>query len=200
MAQDLKRYDDLAALLDHIWDYIETAASDPGHAFRTPTLVSTGPHVRTVVLREADHNARQLTCHSDSRAAKIRDIANDPNIVWHYWDAERLEQFRLTGHATLHTDDARADEQWRTTSPKSRAIYAKPTSPNTVVDTPQDGLADAVRKDNLTDDDVASGRENFAVIDTVIRDITWLHLHPDGHYRARFVWDGDKFLGNWLVP
>ncbi|MDZ7705649.1 MAG: pyridoxamine 5'-phosphate oxidase family protein [Trueperaceae bacterium] len=196
----MKRYDDLTELLAHVWDYLEQGARRPKHAFHTPTLVSTGPHARTVVLRETDRHARRLTCHSDRRAKKIRDIEQTPDIVWHGWDKKKLEQFRLSGHATLHSEGARADQQWQKTSPRSLAIYAKPIAPDTVVSEPQDGLADAVRKDDLTHDDVVAGRENFAVIDTEIRDITWLHLHPDGHYSARFVWDGEKFLGNWLIP
>jgi len=49
---------------------------------------------------------------------------------------------------------------------------------------------------------VAEGRPYFAVIRTVIDEVDWLHLHPEGHYRAQFQFhpDADRFEGTWVVP
>jgi hypothetical protein len=49
---------------------------------------------------------------------------------------------------------------------------------------------------------VADGRPHFAVVRTVIDEIDWLHLHPEGHYRAhyRFEADQEQFAGTWIVP
>lgn len=197
----MDRYTDLDALLDHIWTYVENGASDRKHPFRLPTFGTGGERVnmRSVVVREASRSPRIIRFHSDRRAQKVADIRHDPTALWHVWDADRSQQFRLWGRAEVHTDDEVADALWNQASPEELMVYASPEAPGTSVDEPRSGLT-VDQQAELTMDDVADGRKRFAAITTTIHEIAWLHLHREGHYRARFTWNGDRFDGSWIIP
>ncbi len=195
----------LDEVLDLVWTYAEQGATNSHHPFRTPTFVTSGtsePNVRTVVLREVARGERRLAFHSDRRARKIADIQTNPRIAWHAWDAERSLQVRLSGRAHIHTQDEVAQAMWDDEPPASLDLYLKPTSPGTQSDQPTDGLPEATTNRTLTQDDVQAGRENFAVIRTVIDAIDALRLGRDVHQRAQFAWDPslERFTGNWVIP
>jgi hypothetical protein len=202
----MERYDDLDALLDHIWTYVETAADDSSHPFRTPTFGTAGmdrPNLRTVVLRQADADARLLGFHSDRRTQKIGEIRANDTVMWHGWDPERSEQLRLQGTATIHTNDAFASRMWQQGTPQELWLYARPKTPGVPTDTPESGIKAGVEEkafEDLTREDIADGRPYFAAVRTIVEEIHWLHLHPEGHYRARFKWDGNAFDGTWVIP
>ncbi|PSQ54459.1 MAG: pyridoxamine 5'-phosphate oxidase [Bacteroidetes bacterium QH_10_64_37] len=201
----LPRYTNLDAVLNHVWDEIEAAAEAPDHAYRQLTFGTVhdrAPDLRTVVLRRADEDDRRLQFHTDRRARKVEALRKNDRIAWHGWDADAHEQIRLYGTASVHFDDDVAMDLWETQSPDTLAVYARPSAPGTPLDEPDDGLRQAVKSEPITDDDVAEGRQYFAAIRTVIDRIEWLHLHPDGHYRARFEYQSDReaFESGWVVP
>jgi hypothetical protein len=199
----MDRYTDLDALLDHIWTYVVAGANDREHPFYTPTFVTAldRPTARTVVVREASRADRMLAFHTDRRAHKVGEIRGNKRVAWHHWNAETREQLRLVGTATVDTSGPFADALWAEASPRQRLLYVKPKSPNTPADAPTSGLADGVQAlDDPTAEDVAAGRRFFAAVRTVIDEIAWLHLHPDGHYRARFRWQDDAWRSTWIVP
>lgn len=190
---------------DLVWRRLRRAAEKQGHPFRTMafgTVQGTTPHHRTVVLRAADREQRRLAFHTDRRSQKVDHLRANKRIAWHGWNAETREQLRLHGTATLHVDDEVADEMWTGQPPSSLDIYVRPEGPGTPIDAPADGRPASVQTDDLSHEDVAEGRRHFAVVRTVIDRIDWLHLHPDGHYRAQFEFDADAsvFTGTWVVP
>ena len=91
---------------------------------------------------------------------------------------------------------------WEAQRPKSLAVYVRPSAPGSPLDAPDDGLRTEVKTTPITEDDVAEGRQHFAAVRTVIDRIEWLHLHPDGHYRAQFEYQPNEqdFEGRWVVP
>ncbi len=201
----MERFDDLSVLLDHVWTYVQAAGTDRQHPFRTPTFGTAGidpPNLRTVVLRAVDPDERRLAFHSDRRSGKVGEIRAHDRIVWHGWDPGRSQQLRLHGTATVHTDDEVADAHWEAGTPQELKLYARPTTPGAKLDAPGDGLADSVKDGDLTRDDIAPGRQHFAAIRTVIDELYFLHLHPEGHYRARFRFDdgSQAWDGSWIVP
>lgn len=184
---------------------MSTAAKDPGHPYRSlafGTARDGTPHLRTVILREAVPDTRRLAFHSDRRAQKIDDIRSSDCVAWMGWDPETAEQVRLRGTATVHVEDAVAEAMWEAEAPSSLDIYVRPSAPGTPLDAPDDGLDPSVSTEPVTREDVADGWPYFAVIRTVVDEMEWLHLHPDGHYRARFRYDPDAeaFEGTWVVP
>jgi hypothetical protein len=201
----MDRYTDLDTVLDRVWRRLDAAAAEPGHPYRTLTFGTAQadqPHLRTVILRRADRGERRLAFHTDRRAQKVADLRENDRIAWRGWDPEAREQVRLRGTGTVHLDDAVADAMWADQAPSSLAVYPRPPAPGTPLDAPDDGLLAAAKEEPITREDVADGRRYFAVIRTVIDEISWLHLHPEGHYRAHFHFDHDEqaFAGTWVVP
>jgi len=200
----MERFTELSSVLDHVWTYVDAASEERSHPFRTPTFATGGldaPNLRTVVLRDVSKADRVLGFHSDRRAQKVAEIRTHDRAVWHGWDAERSQQLRLIGRATVHTDDAYADEMWSTASPEELKLYLRAQPPGTPLDEPGDGLSEAAHGD-LTESDVAPGRTYFSAIRTVIEEIYFLHLDRGGHYRARFRFnpETEAFEGDWIVP
>jgi pyridoxamine 5'-phosphate oxidase len=196
---------DLDDLHDWIWTELETAATDRKHALRTANIATAGfdePRMRTVVLRGASRSMRHLAFHSDRRAEKIAELRANERIAWHWWNPDTSVQLRLRGHATIHTDDAVADQMWAAEPANSLDLYLKSQTPGTPADTPTDGLAEHVQEGDLTRDDVAPGRAHFAVIRSVIDHIDAVHLNREEHQRARFEWEESekRWEKDWLIP
>jgi len=201
----MDRFEDLDTVETRIWRRLSTAADEPGHPYRTLTFGTTQqdtPRLRTVVLRQVQRSARRLACHSDRRAQKVDDIRATGRVAWQGWDPDSAEQVRLGGTATIHTDDAVADAMWADQDPGSLDVYVRPAAPGTPIDDPKAGVDRSGTGGPLTRADVEPGRPYFAVVRTVIDEIDWLHLHPEGHYRARFEYDPDDGTvdGTWIVP
>ena len=196
---------DLSEVLRLVWNHVEAGAVDSDHPFRTPTFGTAGhgqPQLRTVVLRMAQQDSRSLSFHSDRRADKIEEIQANDRISWHAWAPAKSLQIRLRGRATVHTDDAVADEMWEAESPASLGHYLKEDAPATPIENPVDELPDAFHEGTLTEEDVAAGRSHFAVVRTVIDEIDALNLHRGNHQRALFAWNAEAnaFEGSWRVP
>jgi hypothetical protein len=190
------RYDSLDDVLEHVWSYIESAADDPSHAARTPTFCSDGPDARTIVIRRANRETRRLAFHTDTRSGKLDQLRRRTKSVWHHWNPELRQQFRFYGRSTLHIDDQLADDVWASQGDEGRAHYEKNEAPGTIVERPRSGRVDTDPEAEPVDDP----REHFGVVSTTIDRIDWLHLHPEGHYRADFQWTSDQFEGRWLLP
>ncbi|PSQ97295.1 MAG: pyridoxamine 5'-phosphate oxidase [Bacteroidetes bacterium SW_9_63_38] len=201
----MNRLTSLDEVRERVWRRLSKAADKPGHPLRLltfGTVAADTPQLRTVVLREAVPAARRLAFHSDRRSQKIEHIRTNNRASWLGWDPETGEQVRLRGAATVHRDDEGADAMWREEAPRSLDVYRRTAVPGTPLDAPDDALPAAVKDAPITRADVAEGRTHFAVVRTIIDEIGWLHLHADGHYRARFTYDADAaaFEGTWIVP
>ncbi len=202
---ELPRYEDLDAVRELVWERLEAAAQEPGHPYRTltfGTVQEEAPDLRTVVLRTVAPEDRRLQFHTDRRSGKVEALRANNRIAWHGWDPETRQQIRLYGTGTVHLDDEVAMALWESQSPASLTVYVRPPSPGTPLEVPEDGLRPVVKSESVTDDDVAEGRQHFAAVRTVIDEVEWLHLHPEGHYRARFKYQPEKetFEGSWVVP
>lgn len=201
----MELWTDLDDLLNWIWTELETAASDRTHPLRTANVATAGfdePKVRTVVLRGASRGGRHLAFHSDRRAEKVADLRANDRVAWHSWNPDTSVQLRLRGHATVHTDDAVADQMWAEESPGSLGLYLKPQTPGTPTDASTDGLPEHAKEGDLTQEDVAPGRVHFAVVRSVIDHIDAVHLNREEHQRARFEWleSEKRWEKSWLIP
>ena len=201
----MDRYIDLNTVLNRVWQRLERAANDSKHPFRTLTFGTAQdgqPHLRTVILREVAPSERRLAFHTNRHSQKVADLEANSRIAWRGWDPDTREQVRLRGSSTVHTDDAVAEAMWESQPPRSLAVYPHTEPPGTPLDAPGDALKASVRERPLRREDVADGRPHFAVVRTVVDQIDWLHLHPEGHYRARYQFapEQEQFEGTWVVP
>lgn len=176
------------------FDCLAAGAADRRSAFHTPTLATRAldgaPSLRTVVLRRFDPAARVLSLHTDRRSPKAAEIAAEPRVALHGYDAGRQVQLRLAGTARLHVDGPLVDAAWAASRPTSRATYATAQAPGLPVAVPP-----------AAPQDTEAGRENFAVVTLRVDTLDWLLLAIEGHRRARFAWDSAGVLqAAWVAP
>jgi len=168
--------------------------ADRRSAFHTPTLATIGtdggPEARTVVLRGFEAASRALRMHTDARSGKAAELARDARCALHLYDAGAKLQLRLSGHATLHAEDAVAEHGWANSRDFSRMCYAIEPGPGTPISEPPPAPRDA-----------AAGRAAFRVILLRFDRLEWLELAAGGHRRARFSWADEAAPAmTWLVP
>jgi len=195
--------DALNGILDDMWSMLLRGVTDSKDPFHWPVLGTTGKdacRLRTVILRQAIRSERLLVCHTDARAAKTQEIMNFAKVSWLFYHPAKKIQLRISGLATLHTDDRFADEQWSETKATSRLNYCTVDAPGTHVAKPSSGLPDFLLKKIPSLFETEIGRKNFMAIACRIDEVDWLRLSTLGNWRARFKWDAERMYATWLVP
>lgn len=190
-------------ILEHSWAMLAAGVADAADPFHTPVLGTVTPggcSLRTVVLRQASRPERLLICYSDRRAAKIREIRQNPRVSWLFYHPRQQVQLRLAGPATLHTGDDLTGREWAATRPASRRNYATVKAPGSPSREPTSGLPEEWTLNSPTPAESEAYRPNFAVIACRVDVMDWLRLRAEGHQRARFTWHGDRLSATWLVP
>ena len=182
-------------LAEHCWRRLAGAVEDRQHPWRTPvvgTRSGSGAALRTVVLRAANVERRELILHTDARSAKAAELTRAPWVSWLFWDSRDKEQLRCEGPASLHRNDSLAAAQWRDLPTTSRANYRQPDPPGT----PVDGRA-TLPSHGDTDD---SAFARFLVVRCEVESLDWLRLDRSGHRRARLAWSTPRWQAAWVAP
>ncbi|GDY22913.1 pyridoxamine 5'-phosphate oxidase [Verrucomicrobiota bacterium] len=194
---------DLPDLLRQIQHALHAAPADAANPLRTAAFITapdSHPAARTVVLRRADTDTRQLFFYTDTRSAKLRELAQNPAVAWLFHHPGEQMQIRAEGTAALHPADDFARAAWAATPPLNRLNYCATLPPGTPVDNPDAGLPAAWRHREPTREETETGWANFAVVVTTLTRLDWLLLRPQGTRRACFQWDGTAWSAHWLVP
>ena len=197
-------YNDLAATLKFAWQMIGRGVQDRRSAFHTPVLAThsaDGPQARVLVLRAADVASRTLTFHTDTRSAKMPELAVDPRVALTFYDAARKAQVRINGTATVHAGDLLSQQRWAASRPSSLRCYLG-AQPGAASAEPTSGLPPHFEGREPEWAELAGAEPYFAVIELTVLRLEWLHLHTRGQRRALFVWpaaDGDCSM-QWLNP
>ncbi len=188
-------YNDLDLSLRAAWSILGRGANDrkaPAHTPVLATLRDGIPHVRTVVLRGCDRDARRLRFHTDRRSPKVAEIEANPAGAVHVYDPKQKIQLRLDCQLSVHIGDELAQEAWAATRDFSRICYQVMQGPGEAVSDP--------REVPFSANESNEGWDHFAVISALVTRMEWLYLAHQGHRRAEFRWqDGDRH-GRWLVP
>jgi len=186
-------YDDLDASLEMAWQLWGRGTVDRHSAFHAPVVTSVdasgSPQARTMILRAVDRHARTMRFHTDVRSAKINQWQRRSRVCILGYDASKKIQLRVTGHVTLHTSDAIANDAWKNSRPESHVAYSVKIAPGSVVDTP----CGAPQPNE-------AGRENFVVVVINIDSLEWIYLSAEGNRRALFSWKDDLLKSQWLQP
>jgi hypothetical protein len=203
MAQDYVApfQDDLDATLKEAWRSLRAGTVNRRSAFHHPTMATMGsdgfPRLRTLILRGVETDLRRLRFHTDYRAGKAADIARDPRVAVHAYDASAKFQVRMTGLAVLHHGDDVARQAWRESKAMSQACYGTRPVPGSLID---EGGAFTL-PDAHSPDELAEGEGNFAVVRITVMSLETLYLAYGGHRRATFAWDGESLIRkSWLAP
>jgi pyridoxamine 5'-phosphate oxidase len=199
-------HNDLAATLKFAWQMVGRGVQDRRSAFHTPVLAThsaEGPQARVLVLRAADVAARILTFHTDTRSAKLPELAVDNRAALTFYDAARKVQLRFNGVVSVHANDALSHQRWAASRPSSLRCYLG-AQPGAASAEPTSGLPVHVegREPELHELEIAE--QNFAVLQIAVQRMEWLHLHTRGQRRALFSWvdapaDGHCAM-QWLNP
>ncbi len=156
-----------------------------------------------LVLRAADVAARTLTFHTDTRSAKLPELALDNRVAVTFYDAARKVQLRLNGVVSVHTNDALSRQRWAAARPSSLRCYLG-EQPGAVSAEPTSGLPAHVEGREPELHELEFTQQNFAVLQIAVQRLEWLHLHTRGQRRAEFEWadsaNSDSCSMQWLNP
>lgn len=199
-------HNDLAATLKFAWQMVGRGVQDRRSDFHTPVLATQsadGPQARVLVLRAFDAQARVMTFHTDTRSAKMPELAIDDRVALTFYDAARKTQLRVNGKARVHAGDALAHQRWAGSRPSSlRCFLGAP--PGSVSPQPTSGLPLPMEGREPQLAELQAGERHFAVLQIVVQRLEWLHLHTRGQRRALFSWaDGSVACSctmQWLNP
>ena len=187
-----------------LWQALGRAAKDRRSPWHTPMLATLGPdgapEARVLVLREANREMRLLRLHSDARTPKVQQIAADPRVTVLLYDPGERLQLRVSGVARAESDGPVAGRAWADANLFARRCYTAPVAPGTVAAAATSGLPPALESREPTAHESEAGRANFSVILIEALRLEFLHLAVTGHRRGAFVWNGDRWRGEWLVP
>ena len=170
-------------LWDLVMEHFTAAEVDQSHPFKLINLATQGayPEVRTVVLREIDHD-RHIWIYSDSRTPKVSQIRKNQNIsILAYHPISRI-QVRMRGKARLYITGekyAQARQGIQHSLGDYNSLY--PPGTDMVVDK-------------------KSSYVHFILIELIPTDWDILQLSDEGYFRAKYVNINEQWRGYEVVP
>jgi pyridoxamine 5'-phosphate oxidase len=195
---------DLTAIEKDCWVQMLNGSLQYKNPFHNPVVGNNSVHginLRTVVLRKVDTINKQLCIHTDIRSGKWNELQTDNKITWLFYSQAARLQIRISGKATLHSNDAIANDAWAKSTISSRKVYCGIDGPSTISPIPCSGLSSYLDNNDPTVAESEAGRKNFGIINTQVQWMEWLWLNSKGHRRASFTYDtANNFNAQWLVP
>jgi len=190
-------------VLESSWRFLHEGVQnfrDPFHQSILTTMEGNKPQVRIVILREFSEKDRTLVCHCDARGSKVLQIRDNPSVSWLFYHPEKWLQLRLSGTASVHTNDKTAETQWEKVHLTHRINYCAETPPGSPTEKPTSGLPDFLRDKAAKLLDGPEARKNFAAIVCRFDEMDWLLLKLTGHIRAKFHWKDNRMDSSWVIP
>lgn len=185
------------------WKLLHDGVRDfrnPFHQSTLATINGNNPQARIVILREFSEKDRTLICHCDARSPKVLQIRDNFHVTWLFYDPARWLQLRLSGVASVHTDDSMAESQWEKVNLSHRMNYCAEMAPGSPTEKPTSGLPDLLGRKAPKLFTESGGRKNFAAIVCKFDEMDWLLLRLTGHMRAQFHWKDDRLDASWVIP
>jgi hypothetical protein len=189
---------DLNEILAAIWLKLSDSVQSPSAAWRMPvlgTVSDDSPDLRTVVLRDVDIESWTLTCYTDSRSGKVRQLNANPTVSWLFYCPEERIQLRACGPAAIATSGPEVADAWESVPAFSRQNYLTEKSPglpveNRVIVGGLDGDAD----------EFADGLNNFAVLRSTLSQLVWLSVDGQRQISSIFTRTAAGITSAWRVP
>ena len=202
----LRKKENISTLEDVLtssWRMLHQGVRNARHPFHKPTLATMDrdkPQVRTVILRGFLERDRELICDCDARSPKVSQIQKNPNVSLLFYHPQEWMQLRLSGTASIHTDDEAAEARWEKVPLRNRINYCAEIPPGSPTDRPTSGLPDFLRNKASKLIEHQQARRNFATIVCRFYQVDWLLLKLTGHMRARFHWENNRMNASWVIP
>jgi 3-hydroxyisobutyrate dehydrogenase len=183
------------------WNRLVNGAVKSRDAFHTPcvaTQCNGDINLRTVVLRKALPEIKELRFHTDTRSKKWKELTLNPSISALFYDAADRIQIRVKGRAVLQFNNDITAAAWQKTSLSSRRCYLTNFDPSSFTDNPTSGLTEHIEQENFTLEESEIGFNHFGIVSIQVQNIDWLWLHHAGHRRAYFDYETGSF--SWMIP
>ena len=183
------------------WNRLVNGAVKIRDAFHTPcvaTQCNGDINLRTVVLRKALPEIKELRFHTDTRSKKWKELTLNPSISALFYDAADRIQIRVKGRAVLQFNNDITAAAWQKTSLSSRRCYLTNFDPSSFTDNPTSGLPEHIEQENFTLVESEIGFNHFGIVSIQVQNIDWLWLHHAGHRRAYFDYETGSF--SWMIP
>ena len=177
---------DLKKINTYCWQLLVdgvTSYKNPFHYGVVITSTNTFPEARTVIVRFVNADEKIIRFNTDIRSPKFRQIHDNPNISWLFYDPSLRIQLRCKAIATIHTKDEIADEGWQQARLNCKLTYTTPNPPGTLLDEPF--LLDLNRTE-VSESELDEARRNFSIVQTRVLSMDWSFLHYKGNRRALF--------------
>lgn len=190
-------------VLESSWELLHDGVRNFRSPFHHPSLTTIDdnkPQVRIVILRGFSEKERTLTCHCDARSPKVVQMRNNPSVGWLFYHPRKWLQLRLSGTASVHTDDDTAESQWERVRPHQRINYCAEMPSGFLTEKPTSGLPDFLAETAPKLLDGPEARRNFAAVVCQFDKMDWLLLKLTGHIRAQFRWKDGRWYGSWVIP
>lgn len=171
---------------------------DPFHLPAVANFSDGEISLRTVVLRKALPEERELRFHTDIRSPKWKALKVNSAISALFYDAASRIQLRVKGKAVMYFNDAVTADAWDKTNLSSRRCYLTPFTPSDFSDIPTSGLPNHIEQEEFTLEESEVGKENFGVVGIKVDSIDWVWLNHAGHRRAFFDYVNGEY--RWMIP
>ena len=191
----------LRDLENDTWNRLVNGAVKSRDAFHTPcvaTQCNGDINLRTVVLRKALPEIKELRFHTDTRSKKWKELTLNPSISALFYDAADRIQIRVKGRAVLECNNDITAAAWQKTSLSRRRCYLTNFDPSSFTDNPTSGLTEHIEQENFTLEESEIGFNHFGIVSIQVQNIDWLWLHHAGHRRAYFDYVSGSF--SWMIP
>ena len=177
------------------WNRLVNGAVKSRDPFHTPSVATHSGNdisLRTVVLRKAVPESKELRFHTDTRSKKWQELTLNPSISALFYDAADRIQIRVKGRAVLQFNNDITAAAWQKTSLSSRRCYLTNFNLSSFTDHPTSGLPQHIEQESEI------GYQNFGIVSIQVQNIDWLWLHHAGHRRVYFDYVSERF--QWMIP
>ncbi len=191
-------------ILENINELLIIGALDRKHAFHTPIFSNLDQKntvkSRIVVLRKFDPNSLKLNFHTDIRSPKIKELKQNNNSYFVFYDAKIKIQLRIKTNSIINYQNDLTKKTWQKTSLSSRKCYLTKKNPSAKANFPEDGIPKKFTGTDPSKLESEKGYNNFTIIENIIINIDWLHLASSGHRRLNISFNKEEPKFDWLIP
>ena len=181
------RIESLGLLHRACWHELERATLEREHGWRAlalATLDGSQPDARMVILREVDAQAQCLRFYTDARSRKVAQVGAQPHGTLLAWCPRLSWQLRLQVRLRIDMEESTVRPRWsRLRMMPSSQDYMSPLAPGSPLPAGQPPGGEGEQA-------------HFAVVHADVDAMDWLELHADGHRRACFDAQGER----WVQP
>ena len=195
-----KEFIEIYETIDSLMSEALKNSSHPYRTFSLATIDGKIPSLRTVVLRDFSLENTYFDCHSDLRSTKIKQLEKNKKFSALFYSSKEKIQLRFKGIVEIFHKNSITKQRWENVTPSSKRCYMGPYNPSDVLEEYHPNIPDNVQFKDPTDQDSASGYNNFVIIRCHFYEIDFLKLKYSGHQRCKFVFDKEKINVSWVAP